>query len=230
MSPFLPGLIGAPLMPSCAPRMTAGRQGVTVSGCDKWGGVADDPPFAGRAAGFESGRLEGPPLHGPDGIGDWTCDSWGDGRSSGGNSTEVRGGGVCQTMPLVVGPGFWLAEWPCLGRAISISFLAPGLSVVGARAPLPSSCPEQKVCLELPMPLSCGSDASCGICAASIASRSSCDSRANACGRSFDSEPSGVRMRVCLGGVPVGAAICGSCCCWCCFDLRPSCGFLRLTL
>ena len=93
MSPFLPGLIGAPLMPSCAPRMTAGRQGVTVSGCDKWGGVADDPPFAGRAAGFESGRLEGPSLHGLDGIGDWVFDSWGDGRSSGGNSTEVRGGG-----------------------------------------------------------------------------------------------------------------------------------------
>ena len=74
----------------------------------------------------------------------------------------------------------------------------------------------------------CGSEASYGIWAASIASRSSWERRAKACGRSLDSEPSGVRVRACLGGVDVGAAICGTACF--CFDLWLTCGIFWLIL
>ena len=74
----------------------------------------------------------------------------------------------------------------------------------------------------------CGSEASYGIWAASIASRSSWERRAKACGRSLDSEPSGERVRACLGGVDVGAAICGTACF--CFDLWLTCGVFWLIL
>ena len=59
---------------------------------------------------------------------------------------------MCPAMPSVVVFGFWRSERPGHGRAISISFSAQGLSETSVRAPLQSSCPCLRVCLQLPMP------------------------------------------------------------------------------